>query len=160
MSDTSTFPHQGGCTCGALRYRLRSAPIFVNCCHCHWCQRETGSAFALNALIETDRVQVLQGAPEAVAVPSHSGQGQRIMRCPQCRVALWSHYPGGGPEIAFVRVGTLDAPHDVRPDAHVHTASRQPWVALGDVPAFTEFYDAKTQWPAESLQRYRAAKAG
>lgn len=150
---------EGGCTCGAVRYRLASAPIIVHCCHCRWCQRETGSAFVINAMIESDRVEVLQGE-ETVPVPSASGKGQRIVRCPACRIALWGHYPGGGDEISFVRVGTLDNPDALPPEIHVYTASKQPWLRLPeDARAFAEFYNPKEEWPAGSLQRYRAAKA-
>lgn len=151
---------EGGCTCGAVRYRLASAPIFVNCCHCRWCQRETGSAFAVNAMIERDRVELLRGDIDTIVVPSESGKGQRIVRCRACRVALWSHYPGGGDAIAFVRVGTLDDPDALPPDAHVYTESKQAWLALpAGAPAFAAFYDPKTAWPTGSLQRYRDARA-
>src|SRR6185437_1091375 len=99
---------EGRCTCAGVRYRLEDPPMIVHCCHCTWCQRETGSAFVLNAVIESSRVTLLSGAPEPVLTPSASGRGQKIMRCPQCKVALWSHYPQAGDRIAFVRVGTLD----------------------------------------------------
>jgi hypothetical protein len=147
----------GGCTCGAVRYRLVSAPVFVHCCHCSWCQRETGSAFVINALIESDRVQLLQGAPEPVATPSASGKGQKILRCPRCRVALWSHYPGGGDIISFVRVGTLDQPDRCPPDVHIYTSTKQPWVVLPPgTPAFAEYYDRQDYWSADSLRRREA----
>ncbi len=58
----------GGCACGQVRYRMTSEPMFVHCCHCRDCQRQTGSAFVLNALIEADRVTRLEGAPEPVPV--------------------------------------------------------------------------------------------
>src|ERR1041385_3018687 len=87
---------EGGCTCRAVRYRMTSRPMFVNCCHCRWCQRETGASFALNALMEADRVVHLGGEPEIVVTPSESGKGQKIARCPKCRVAIWSNYGGGG----------------------------------------------------------------
>ena len=151
-------PLEGGCTCGAVRYRLDVRPIIVHCCHCRWCQRETGTAFALNAMVERNRLNVT-GDVETVPVPSHSGKGQRIVRCAQCRVALWSHYPGGGDAIAFVRVGTLDQPDAAPPDVHIYTASRQAWLPLPEgVPAFAEFYDPRSQWSAQSLQRYRQAQ--
>jgi hypothetical protein len=124
LSDTV----DGGCSCRAVRYRLLDRPLFVHCCHCRWCQRETGSAFALNALIETDRLQLLHGAPERVPTPSNSGRGQDILRCPDCRVALWSHYAAARDAIGFVRVGTLDSPDLFPPDIHIFTASKQPWV--------------------------------
>ena len=153
-----TFAFEGGCTCRQVRYRMTSKPMFVHCCHCRWCQRETGSAFVLNAMIEADRVELLQGKPEAVATPSESGQGQAIMRCPACKVALWSHYADAGDKIAFVRVGTLDDPVGVPPDIHIFTASKQPWFVLPpDVPAVAEYYERSDFWPVESVQRYVAA---
>lgn len=155
--DESRFPVEGGCDCRAVRYRMTTRPLFVHCCHCRWCQRETGASFALNAMIETDRIASLGLAPEVVDTPSQSGKGQRIARCPRCRVAVWSHYPGGGPVVAFVRVGTLDDPDLLPPDVHIFTASKQPWVVLPpDAAAVPEFYDRERLWPAESLKRREA----
>ncbi len=148
---------EGGCTCGDVRYRMTSRPLFVHCCHCRWCQRETGASFALNAMIEADRVVLLQGAPEAVDTPTNSGKGQRIFRCPRCRIALWSHYAGAGAAIGFVRVGTLDDPDRLPPDIHIFTASKQPWIVLPqDTPAVEVYYDRTEHWPEESLARRRA----
>ncbi len=148
---------QGRCTCGEVRYRLTERPLFTHCCHCSWCQRETGSAFALNAMIETDRLEVLSGAPEEVATPSASGKGQIILRCPRCRVALWSHYAGAGRKIAFVRVGTLADPADCPPDVHIFTATKLPWVTIpAGVPVFAEFYRRSELWPQASLDRLAA----
>jgi hypothetical protein len=150
MSADETF--DGGCDCRAVRYRLRSRPMFVNCCHCRWCQRETGSAFVINAMIESDRVELLAGPVDIVDTPSHSGNGQRIARCPKCRVALWSHY--SSPLVSFVRVGTLDEPDDFPPDVHIFTTTKQPWVQLsGDVPVMPEYYRSADLWPPESLAR-------
>jgi hypothetical protein len=154
---TSTTEMEGGCTCRDVRYRLSSAPLFVHCCHCRWCQRETGASFALNALIESERVLVLAGEPEVVLTPSASGKGQRITRCPRCRVALWSHYSGFGDPIRFVRVGTLDEPDRLPPDIHIFTASKQPWVLLPPgVPAVPEYYSSKQYWPEASIARRKA----
>jgi|SRR5579883_1957330 len=151
---------EGGCDCRFVRYRLATAPMFVHCCHCRWCQRETGSAFALNAMIEAERVATLAGETEAVMTPSASGKGQRIVRCPRCRIALWSHYAGAGDTICFVRVGTLDEPDRCPPDIHIFTASKQHWVLLPDgVPAFTEYYRASEVWPAASLERRARLRA-
>jgi hypothetical protein len=150
----------GGCTCRNVRYRMTSKPLFVHCCHCRWCQRETGASFALNAMIESERVILLEGEPEVVDTPSNSGKGQRIFRCPKCRIALWSNYGGGGDAVRFVRVGTLDDPDRLPPDVHIFTASKQPWVVLApNVPAFEEYYDRDKQWPAESLERRRVLLA-
>ena len=152
--DDGSYPRDGGCTCQRVRYQLLSAPLIVHCCHCRWCQRETGSAFALNALIEADRFTLLAGAPESVAVPSNSGKGQTIWRCAACRVALFSHYAGFGSDVNFVRVGTLDDPDALPPDLHIFTASKQPWVVLPEnACAVPEYYRASEHWRAESLAR-------
>jgi hypothetical protein len=146
----------GGCACGALRYRLASEPLFIHCCHCLNCQRQTGSAFVVNLLIEADRVEMLAGTPEPVDAPRDDGSAQRIFRCPHCRVAIFSEY--GRPEVRFVRGGTLDDPTGVRPDVHIYTRSKVGWVVLpDDVPRFDEYYDTGALWPADSLRRLKAA---
>jgi hypothetical protein len=149
---------EGGCSCGAVRYRLTSEPLFVHCCHCLNCQRQTGTAFVINLLIEADRVELPAGEPQPVDVPRDDGSTQRIFRCRTCQVALFSNY--GRPEIRFVRGGTLDDPSAVAPDVHIYTRSKLPWITLPDaVPAFEVYYDAKALWPATSLRRLRAALA-
>jgi hypothetical protein len=147
----------GGCDCRQVRYRMTRTPLCVHCCHCRWCQRESGSAFALNAMIETDRLELLAGEPELVNTPSNSGKGQQIARCPSCRIALWSHYAGAGPVLAFVRVGTLDEPGRFPPDVHIFTVSKQPWVVIPeDHASVPEYYDRKAVWSAEALARREA----
>lgn len=151
----------GGCTCRFVRYRMTSKPLIVHCCHCTWCQRETGSAFAVNALIESDRVEILQGEVEMIVTPSASGKGQKIARCPRCHVAVWSNYAGAGDAIRFVRAGTLDDPARLPPDIHIYTASKQPWVVLPPgAKAVPEFYRASEHWPQDSLDRRRALRTG
>lgn len=157
---SASWPAEGGCDCRHVRYRLESPPLFVHCCHCRRCQRESGAAFALNAMIEAARVTVLSGAVTVVDTPSASGRGQRIARCPRCLVALWSNYAGAGPRVHFVRVGTLDNPDLLPPDIHIFTASKQPWVVLPPgTPAVPEYYDRELHWPAQSLARRRALLA-
>ena len=153
------FPIEGGCTCRAIRYRMTTAPLFVHACHCRWCQRETGTAFALNAMIEAERVELLQGEPEMVETPSLSGRGQKIWRCPACRIAAWSNYGGGGDKIRFVRVGTLDDPDACPPDMHIFTMSKQPWVVIPPpMRSVHEYYDMDKEWPTESLERLKALR--
>jgi hypothetical protein len=157
MSSKNGFPAEGGCTCRAVRYRMSTEPLFVHCCHCRWCQRETGASFALNAMIEADRVELLSGEPEVVNTPSNSGKGQKITRCPTCRIAVWSNYAGAGNTVHFVRVGTLDQPDLLPPDIHIFTSSKQPWVVLPPgMPAVPEYYDRKQYWPKASLERREA----
>lgn len=147
---------EGGCACGAVRYRMRSAPMFVHCCHCKDCQRQTGSAFVINALIETSRIDVTSGEVKPSLMPTDSGRPHSIFRCTTCGTAVWSEY-GGLTTLRFVRVGTLDDPSRMQPDVHIYTRSKLPWVALpAGVPAFEAYYDSKRLWPAESLERRRA----
>jgi hypothetical protein len=153
----TNYPVEGGCDCRYVRYRVTSAPMVVHCCHCRWCQRESGTAFALNAMYESDRVEHIAGEPEVIDTPSASGAGQKIARCPKCRVALWSHYAGSGPVTRFVRVGTLDNPDLLPPDVHIFTSTRQPWVVIPEgALAFPEFYEREAVWSAEALARRRA----
>jgi hypothetical protein len=156
MSET----FEGGCDCGELRYRMTSRPMFVHCCHCRWCQRETGASFALNALVEADRVEHTAGEPEIVITPSESGKGQKIARCPKCRIAIWSNYGGGGDLFRFVRVGTLDTPDLFPPDIHIFTRSKQPWVVIPPgALAVEEYYKSSETWPEASLERRAAVMA-
>jgi hypothetical protein len=161
MNDETKPAMEGRCTCGAVRYRLNARPIVVHCCHCTWCQRETGSAFAVNAFIEATQVELLQGRPEQTTLPSMSGKGQVLWRCADCGVTLWSNYAGAGPKFNFVRVGTLDEPAWAPPDIHIYKSTKQPWVILPEgVPAVPEFYKPADIWPAEGLERFKAARAG
>jgi hypothetical protein len=143
---------EGGCACGAVRYRLSSEPLFVHCCHCLNCQRQTGSAFVINLLIEADHVELTAEAPVSVDVPRDDGSSQRIYRCPNCEVAVFSEY--GRRDVAFVRGGTLDDPRGVTPDVHIYTRSKVEWLTLPEsAPAFDVYYDARALWPPESLAR-------
>ncbi|OLE01352.1 MAG: aldehyde-activating protein [Actinobacteria bacterium 13_1_20CM_4_69_9] len=152
-----TVEREGGCACGAVRYRLASEPLFVHCCHCLNCQRQTGSAFVVNVLIEADRVELLEGEPEPVAVPRSGGKKQKIWRCAACQTALYSEYTS--PRVRFVRAGTLDDPSSVAPDVHIFTRSKLPWLTLPEsVPAFNVYYDTEKLWPEESLARLEALR--
>jgi hypothetical protein len=148
---------EGGCSCGAVRYRLTSDPLFVHCCHCLNCQRQTGSAFVIDLLIETDRIELLADEPEPVDVPRGGRGKQTIFRCPTCHVAVFSRYTRA--TVRFVRGGTLDDPSSVEPDVHIYTRSKLPWVALPEsTPAFMTYYDTEKLWPAASLKRLAALK--
>lgn len=160
MTDASP-PKAGGCACGHIRYELASDPMIVHGCHCRWCQRESGASFAVNALIEADRVTATKGDVAEIMVPSISGAGQKFARCPQCQVTLWTNYLGMrgglGKLIRFIRVGTLDDPDRYPPDVHIFTSTKQPWVILpDDAPAFEEYFVIKDIWSPKSLER-RAA---
>ena len=152
---------EGGCTCRHIRYRLTGKPMIVHACHCRWCQRETGTAHALNAIYEADRVVHTAAEPEIVVTPSASGKGQHIARCRVCKVAVWSNYPNAGPLARFVRVGTLDHPDSCPPDIHIFTSTKQPWVTLpAGAKAVPEFYDPAAVWPPEARERWQVMLAG
>jgi hypothetical protein len=154
----STTP-EGGCSCGEVRYRLASDPLITHCGHCLNCQRQTGSAFVINLLIEADRLELLAAEPHPVDVPRDDGSTQRVFRCPMCQVAVFSQY--GRPGVLFVRGGTLDEPARVAPDVHIYTRSKLSWITLPEsVPAFEAFYDMKALWPAVSLERLERMRAG
>jgi hypothetical protein len=160
MEKSMIVQFEGGCACGSVRYRLASTPMFVHCCHCRDCQRQTGSAFVLNAIIETDRIELLAGAPAPCRVPTDSGRPHDIYRCPQCATAVWSDY-GGRPWLRFVRVGALDDAAALPPDVHIFTRSKLPWVRLPEgARAFDVFYELEKEWPPESLARRKAASSG
>ncbi len=149
------LPLNGRCTCGEVKYQILNKPLFVHCCHCTWCQRETGTSFALNAFIETENVKLLQGKTETVNIPTNSGGGQKIVRCDSCKIALWSHYSGAGDVISLVRIGTLDNPNALKPDINIFTSTKQEWIQLSDnIPRVEEYYLKKDYWPAESIERF------
>lgn len=148
----------GQCTCGNVQFELTQKPMFVHCCHCSWCQRESGSAFALNALIESESVKHITGEIEETRLPTNSGYGQVLKRCSQCKVVLWSHYGGAKEQVSFIRVGTLNNSNACPPDIHIYTTSKLDWVQLDDrVPVMEEYYQRSRYWPEESVVRYKKA---
>ncbi len=158
MTENDVCFANGRCACDGVRYHLTSRPLFVHCCHCRWCQRETGSAFVLNAMIESTRVVLTKGVPSKIMIPSESGKGQQMVRCPECQTTLWSHYSGIGDKVSFVRAGTLDEPALTPPDIHIFTSTKLPWVQLPqDIPAVREYYSRKDYWPEASIARVKNA---
>ncbi len=146
----------GGCDCGHVRYQVNRQPIYVHCCHCSWCQRESGAAFALNAMVESSEVALLAGSPVLIDTPSPSGRGQKIARCPQCQVAVWSHYSGLGELLSFIKVGTLDDVNNMPPDIHIFTSTKQDWLVIPDdgTPVYEKYYDRKALWNEDQLRRF------
>ncbi len=144
----------GRCDCDQIQYTVKQSPLYVHCCHCSWCQRESGAAFAINALIESSAIELTHGEPALINTPSESGGGQLMARCPNCQVALWSHYPSFGKLMSFIKVGTLDNPSLMPPDIQIFTQSKQQWFELPtDMPAFKRFYNRDEMWPKASLLR-------
>jgi hypothetical protein len=153
---------EGGCNCGAVRIRVTGTPIVVNCCHCSWCRKETGSPFIVNAVFESERVGLLQGEPQVDQLPSASGKGQTVHRCPGCKVALWSEFGGTGNRARFVRVSVLDDPAALPPDVHVFAAAKQPWVVIPEHHARYDVFFPSADLPRfareDSEPRWRAAR--
>lgn len=161
---TSTQSFEGGCTCGHVRYKMNNTPLIVHGCHCRWCQRQSGGAFAINALVEADQVEVTKGEVAEILVPSPKGAGQIIVRCPICQVALWSNYlvfaKTLGKLVRFVKVGTLDDPDRFPPDIHIFTSTKQPWFTLpSDARSVDIYYDTDKTWSQPSLKRLDVLKA-
>ncbi len=137
-AETDFTPLDGGCRCGQVRFRMERAPIITHACHCRLCQKTSGAPFRVNAMIETDRLTLLDGEPQSF----HGANSQAALRCPACGVALWSHHPRLGEAIAFVGVGLLDEGERLAPEAHYFTRSKHPWVVLPvNVVAFEELGD-------------------
>jgi hypothetical protein len=158
---SSAFPLEGGCVCGKTRYRLESCPLVVHCCHCTSCQQESGTAFVVNAVIEADRIVLLDGKLLSTDMPTESGGGQVVARCSECFVTLWSKFGGLGDKFRVLRIGTLDQPHHCPPDLNIYVRSKQPWLILQpDVPALEAYYDREQYWTPESLQRRRELLGG
>jgi len=137
-ADTLSTPLTGGCKCGKVRFRLESAPIITHCCHCRGCQKQSGSAFRINVMIETDRLAILEGEPR----PFQGDDGQNEMQCPSCEFCIWAYHRHFGDAIAFIGVGVLDEGERLPPEAHFFIRSKHPWIVLPpDIPAFQELGD-------------------
>ena len=153
--------YDGRCSCGSIHFQMKRAPIFVHCCHCSYCQRETGTSFALNALVESSEITLVQGEPETIELETKSGKGKSVSRCPKCRVALWSQYGAAGEHLSFVRVGTLERAGEIPPSIHIYTSTKQQWISLSDeVPTVPGYYNPKEAWPPEAMKRVAALRAG
>ena len=159
-STAGLVPIEGGCACGLVRFQLHKEPMFVHCCHCTRCQRETGGPFAHHAMVEFTEMSLISGEPEFVKVPTDSGNTHWVARCPACQTAMWNEHGSRKAITRYVRVGTLDQPSRFPPLAHIYVRSKQPWLQLPpEAPAFDAYYDAAKIWPPGSLERYAAAKA-
>ncbi len=135
---------KGHCGCGSVRFEVAQQPFAIHACHCSYCQRETGAAFAHNALVEPQALKLVAGEVEMVAIPAQSGNPQRIIRCKKCRTPVWGHYASFGDHACFIRVGAMERPSDFPPDVHIFTASKPDWLTLeGHVPIFQGLYSAK-----------------
>jgi hypothetical protein len=128
---------EGGCRCGACRYALAvREPPRVYACHCHQCQRWTGSAFSLQALVDET---LLTATGPVVTAEMRTADRLSVQRvCGRCHARLFNTNTRR-PGVAVVRAGTLDRSEELRCAAHIFTAHRQRWVAVpADVPSWPE----------------------
>lgn len=152
---------EGGCACGAIRYKLTAAPLIVHACHCRDCQRLTGGAFATNIWIERGCVEIEHAKLRSVMLAGGTGKPHEVLSCPDCGTAIYSKYHAAPGDTVLLRAGTLDRPEAVKPDVHIFTRSKMPWFELpAGAPAFETFYKFPEPWPAESRERLRRNIAG
>jgi len=145
---------EGGCACSAIRYKLTGEPLIVHACHCRDCQRLTGSAFVINLWMERQSVEASGAAPKSFRLAGGSGQAHDVFFCGECGSYVWSRYHGAPGDFLFVRAGTLDTPDAVKPDVHIFTRSKVPWLQLtNDARVYKEFYKLSDVWSPQSLAR-------
>ena len=138
-ADTPFTPLDGGCRCEQVRFRIEAAPIITQCCHCRECQNVTGSAFAINTMIESRHVSTVAGHPVLFV----SDDGQSSMQCAACGSNVWAFHRHFGDAVAFIGVGRLDEGERLPPEVHYFTRSRHPWVSTpANLPAFETLGDA------------------
>jgi hypothetical protein len=149
---TADSKYEGGCSCGKLRYRMNASPLTVHACHCRQCQRVSGSAFVMNALVEKGQVEILRGDISEFRFPETY---HTAFFCPDCATYVWSEYKSGRfDDCWFVRVGTLDDPDRIPPNVHIFTESKQPWVVIPEEePRFEAFYQIRDVWEESSIMR-------
>ena len=149
--DLPEFPLEGGCQCGAVRYRLSGAPLAVYNCHCKDCQRFSGAGWAMSLPIARERVEHLAGDLDAYDSVSDSGRTVRMFSCSRCHTRVWNE-PLSSPGLLVVRAGTLDDMNWAVPIGNIWTESRASWVAIdpslvnfpGQPPDRQPLYDAWT----------------
>jgi hypothetical protein len=152
---------EGGCACGKMRYRLTATPLIVHACHCRDCQRLTGSAFVTNIWIERRFVEANDAPLRSVMLTGGTGNPHEVFSCAECGTALWSKYHAAPGDTLLLRAGTLDYPEAVKPDVHIFTRSKLPWLELpADAQVFETFYKFPDPWPEDSRERLRRNIAG
>jgi hypothetical protein len=162
MPTSRPFPAvTGGCFCGAVRYRLLTAPLFCYACHCADCHKHSGSVYACYTSIEADFLASISStAPNTSTRKRPSGVIRRQATCPECATWVWSEsfLEGQEPVTIDVRTGTLDHPELMEPDLHSHIESRIPWVLLPEgARTCVGAFDFRKEWPKSSVKRYDAA---
>lgn len=149
-----SFIKQGRCLCGEISYQIIDKPLFTHACHCTDCQKVTGSAFGLSMFILRQDFQMLSGTPTVAHPPQQYGVAA-IYACGDCGCAIYRTHSYLD-KFVFPFPGTFDDTTWVKPQAHIYTRSKQPWVQLADdEPAFEKQYKRDDVWPEASLKRLK-----
>jgi len=147
----TSFPQDGGCACGAVRYSLNAPPLMIYNCHCANCQKITGSAFTVSATIFEAALAFTAGAPKKTLWRADSGNERYGLFCGECGSRIAN---GQAPTNGFLslRAGTLDDTSWVEPVGDIWTRSAQPWVRfVGDLST-----EGQPKDYAPFMERYRA----
>lgn len=126
-----TFPVEGGCQCGAVRYRITARPLGVYKCHCRDCQRSSGAGYSMSMPTLREHFEHLSGEVAAFDKAANSGRVVRMLGCAICGTKLWNE-PLSSSAIVVVKPGTLDDPRWAVPVGNIWTNSALPWVRIGD----------------------------
>ena len=130
--------HEGGCSCGAVRYRVASTPMRTSVCHCRFCQRRTGSAFGIGIFFRDEDVEFLRG--ELKTYEHRSDETHRWLRMQFCAICgnTISWTVEALPGVRAIAGGSLDDPDWLELNRHVWLRSAQRWVP---VPQGVERFD-------------------
>lgn len=121
-------PFSGGCTCGAIRYECAAEPVAMIKCHCRYCQRATGGAFAPAVLVPTDSFKLTRGTPRYYLTPSAAGGRHQRGFCADCGSRLTGgENPDRQTGVVGVNAGSLDDPGAFLPEMDIWVSDAQPW---------------------------------
>jgi len=122
--------HEGGCLCGAIRYRIQGDGLMLSACHCQECQRTGGGAFGMSLIVLREALELTKGSPRRFEKPYEDGRHKVFNFCGECSGRVWNEMPRF-PQIYNVKPGTLDDANKwLDPVAHLWLSMKQPWVPI------------------------------
>ena len=134
---------EGGCACGAIRFRTEAAPMGTGACHCTACQKLSGGGPNYVALLPKGALVVTRGEPKLYNSKGDSGADVARAFCADCGTPLWS-IPEQAPFMA-IKIGAFDAATDLGPRMHIYVASAPAWHPVPEgVPTFPRMPPANT----------------
>lgn len=130
------LPVEGGCQCGAVRFRMKAMPLAVYACHCKDCQRFSGATHTISMVVQAATVDLIGGELDRFDKPADSGRVIAMMGCKACGTKIWNE-PPGNTGMLIMKAGTLDDMSWAEPVGNIWTDSKAPWVVIDpDVPNF------------------------